>query len=238
MRACPSILLPFAFAALLAVASLAIASRTFAEPAPIVARGESSRGQRPIADDVRIDQYLAVAPAPKKPAAEVVQPPAAAEPEAEADDEEEPEMGIAALRPATRPLRTTFAPEWPARGVITTYFGEVGPLSPRGHAGIDIAAPVGTPIFAMDDGEIVRADFEHGAYGGLVIVAHVSGYETWYAHLSGLGVEPGEQVRRGEQIGRMGSTGMSTGSHLHFEVRHAGELRDPLSWLTEAELER
>jgi murein DD-endopeptidase MepM/ murein hydrolase activator NlpD len=137
-----------------------------------------------------------------------------------------------------RPLRTAFEPVAPAKGTITTYFGEVGSLSPRGHAGIDVAAPQGTPIYAMEDGEVVRADFDNGAYGGLVVIAHIGGYETWYGHLSRLGVEPGEQIKRGDQIGRMGSTGMSTGSHLHFEVRQDGEPRNPLRWLAEHDLEK
>jgi murein DD-endopeptidase MepM/ murein hydrolase activator NlpD len=189
---------------------------------------------RPMADDVSIDQYLAGPPAPSAPASVEE-----TNVEAAAEAEPEPELEIATIGgPAMRPLRTTFEPVAPAKGIITTYFGEVGPLSPRGHAGIDVAAPMGTPILAMDDGEVMRSDFAHGAYGGLVIVAHASGYETWYAHLSRLSVEPGDQVTRGEQVGRMGSTGMSTGSHLHFEVRQDGALVNPFKWLREADLER
>jgi murein DD-endopeptidase MepM/ murein hydrolase activator NlpD len=67
-------------------------------------------------------------------------------------------------------------------------------------------------------------------------VAHPSGYETWYAHLQRLDVSKGDQVTRGEQIGQMGSTGYSTGPHLHFEVRQDGQLRDPMKWLEEAAL--
>ena len=143
---------------------------------------------------------------------------------------------MATLGPAMRALHPLFAPLWPSRGEITTYFGEVDRFSPRGHAGLDIAADWGTPILAADEGEVLKAYWNAEGYGGLVVLAHPSGYETWYGHLSNLGVEPGEHVTRGEPIGRMGSTGYSTGSHLHFEVRQNGELRDPLSFLTAAAL--
>ena len=127
---------------------------------------------------------------------------------------------------------------WPTLGVITTYFGEVDPhLSPRGHAGLDIAAPQGTPIVAADEGEVLKAYWNNDGYGGLVIIGHPSGYETWYAHLSSFSVEKGQQVKRGQKIGLMGSTGFSTGPHLHFELREDGQLRDPLEFLSEARLQ-
>jgi murein DD-endopeptidase MepM/ murein hydrolase activator NlpD len=136
-----------------------------------------------------------------------------------------------------RKLKPLFAPLWPSRGQITTHFGESGPLSPRGHAGVDIAADWGTPILAADDGDVREAYWNNEGYGGLIVVAHLSGFETWYGHLSKLEVEPGAHVARGEEIGQMGSTGYSTGPHLHFEVRQDGELRDPLSFLAEAALQ-
>ncbi|MDQ3808865.1 MAG: M23 family metallopeptidase, partial [Chloroflexota bacterium] len=126
---------------------------------------------------------------------------------------------------------------WPCRGQITTYFGEASPFSPRGHSGLDIAASTGSPILAADDGQVVKAYWDQDGYGGLIIIAHPSGYETWYAHLSGIGVEAGQTVTRGARIGDMGSTGYSTGSHLHFEVRQDGEPRDPLEFLPQAALE-
>ena len=135
-----------------------------------------------------------------------------------------------------RALRPVFAPLWPSTGVITTHFGEVGEYSPRGHAGLDIANDAGTPILAADEGEVVKASWNEDGYGNLIVIRHPSGYETWYGHLSRIGVEKGEQVSRGEQIGRMGSTGYSTGPHLHFEVRQDGELRDPLRFLAESAL--
>jgi murein DD-endopeptidase MepM/ murein hydrolase activator NlpD len=129
-----------------------------------------------------------------------------------------------------------FQPIWPARGEVTTFFGETGSLSPRGHAGVDIGAPYGSPVVAMDDGEVTHAAFV-ASYGGLVVVAHAAGYETWYAHLSDISVAVGDRMRRGLQVGRIGSTGYSTGPHLHFEVRLSGEVVDPMQWLKVAALE-
>jgi murein DD-endopeptidase MepM/ murein hydrolase activator NlpD len=129
-----------------------------------------------------------------------------------------------------------FNPVWPTYGEITTYFGEVGRYSPRGHAGLDVAAPQGTPILAADQGEVLKAYWNTDGYGGLVIIGHPSGYETWYGHLVRFDVEQGEQVKRGELIGLMGSTGLSTGPHVHFEVRQDGQLCDPLKFLNEANL--
>lgn len=178
------------------------------------------------------------APAPT----ETPKPPAPATPAAQptpttpAEAEPAPELDVAAVQTSLRPLPTTFAPAWPTRGEITTYFGEVGPYSPRGHTGLDVAAPRGTPIVAADEGEVVKAYWSNDGYGGLVIIAHVAGYETWYAHLSRIDATPGQHVKKGEPIGLMGSTGYSTGSHLHFEVRQEGQLRDPLHFLKEAAL--
>jgi murein DD-endopeptidase MepM/ murein hydrolase activator NlpD len=119
---------------------------------------------------------------------------------------------------------------WPARGPISTYFGFVGPLSPRGQAGIDIAAPMGAPVLAAQSG-VVDLATRDGGYGIYVVIDHGGGVRTLYAHLSQLLVSPGQSVGRGEQIGLVGSTGFSTGPHLHFEVRQNGALRDPLALL-------
>jgi murein DD-endopeptidase MepM/ murein hydrolase activator NlpD len=154
----------------------------------------------------------------------------------ESSESDEPELQIAAIGPAMRPLVPQFNAIWPTVGLITTYFGEVGPYSPRGHAGLDIAAPLGTPVEAADAGEVLKAYWDGSGYGGLVIIGHPSGYETWYAHLSRFDVSKGDSVKRGEEIGLMGSTGFSTGSHLHFEVHEDGQLRDPLAFLKAADL--
>ena len=131
-----------------------------------------------------------------------------------------------------------FRATWPTIGIITTYFGEYGPLSLRGHSGLDIAAATDTPIVAADDGEVLKAYWNADGYGGLIIIGHPSGYETWYAHLDSFDVKKGEHVTRGEVIAQMGSTGFSTGSHLHFEVREDGQLVDPLEFLSQANLKQ
>jgi murein DD-endopeptidase MepM/ murein hydrolase activator NlpD len=151
-------------------------------------------------------------------------------------DDYEIDQHIAAIGPAMRPLVAQFNAIWPTRGQITTYFGEVDRFSPRGHAGLDIAAPEGTPIVAADDGEVLKAYWNQEGYGGLVIIGHPSGYETWYGHLDRFVVDKGDKVKRGERIALMGSTGYSTGAHLHFEVRQDGQLVDPLKFLNEANL--
>ncbi len=96
----------------------------------------------------------------------------------------------------------------------------------RMHKGLDIAAPEGTPIQAARGG-VVEFAGERGGYGNTVVVDHGDGTRTLYAHASELLVEEGQRVRRGEQIAKVGSTGRSTGPHLHFEVRRDGEAVDP-----------
>ena len=87
------------------------------------------------------------------------------------------------------------------------------------HAGIDLAGPSGTPIYATADGVVLRSGWNKGGYGNLVEIDHGRGIITRYGHLSSMSVQPGTRVNRGQVIGRMGSTGRSTGSHLHYEVR-------------------
>lgn len=94
------------------------------------------------------------------------------------------------------------------------------------HGGIDLAASYGTDVPAAADGTVTRAG-EQGSYGLTVVVRHPNGYETRYAHLSSLDVAEGSPVARGQRIGRVGSTGRSTGPHLHFEVTQAGRRVDP-----------
>jgi murein DD-endopeptidase MepM/ murein hydrolase activator NlpD len=98
------------------------------------------------------------------------------------------------------------------------------------HAGLDFKGPVGTPILAAAEGKVVLAGF-HGGYGNMIEIRHANGLVTRYAHLSGLNVRRGQMVERGVQIGRMGSTGRSTGSHLHFEVRQNGQAINPRKFL-------
>ena len=98
----------------------------------------------------------------------------------------------------------------------------------RRHEGLDFAAPTGTPVYAASDGVVAAARSERG-YGRTIRLRHPGGIETVYAHLSRFanGLRPGERVRQGDVIGHVGSTGMSTGPHLHYEVRIAGAARDP-----------
>jgi murein DD-endopeptidase MepM/ murein hydrolase activator NlpD len=100
----------------------------------------------------------------------------------------------------------------------------------RNHKGIDLRGPVGTPIYATADGIVGRAQWVRG-YGKYVELEHGNAIETRYAHMSALNVTPGQRVRKGEILGFMGSTGYSTGSHLHYEVRIGGEAVNPLSFL-------
>jgi murein DD-endopeptidase MepM/ murein hydrolase activator NlpD len=189
-----------------------------------------------LSEDPLIDQTL-VADLPEPSVAAPVAVAAAPDPPA-APISDDSDQQIAAIGPAMRPLVPQFNAMWPSAGVITTYFGEMSPLSPRGHSGLDIAAPEGTPVVAADDGEILKAYWNQDGYGGLVIVGHPSGYETWYGHLDRFDVEKGDRVKRGQEIGLMGSTGFSTGPHLHFEVRQDGQLCDPLTFLKEANLKQ
>jgi murein DD-endopeptidase MepM/ murein hydrolase activator NlpD len=107
---------------------------------------------------------------------------------------------------------------WPTKGTITSRFGR---RWGRMHKGIDIAGPIGTPINAAADGTILVAGYKSG-YGNLVEIRHVDGTTTRYGHNSELSVSVGQSVRQGQQVARMGSTGHSTGSHLHFEIRPSG----------------
>jgi murein DD-endopeptidase MepM/ murein hydrolase activator NlpD len=98
------------------------------------------------------------------------------------------------------------------------------------HQGIDIPGPLGTPVYATADGVIQRSGWASG-YGNLVEINHGNGLETRYGHLSKLIAQPNERVRRGQLIGLMGSTGRSTGSHLHYEVRIAGSAVNPMPYI-------
>jgi len=100
----------------------------------------------------------------------------------------------------------------------------------RQHSGLDLGMPMGSPIYAAKSGVVTCASY-NGSYGNLVKVDHGDGMETYYAHCSRLDVETGQQVAAGQQIAAVGSTGNSTGPHLHFEVRIGGVAQDPAPWL-------
>jgi murein DD-endopeptidase MepM/ murein hydrolase activator NlpD len=99
------------------------------------------------------------------------------------------------------------------------------------HAGIDLAGAIGTPIYATADGVVGRSEWNSGGYGNLVEIDHGQGIQTRYGHLSQRVAQPGQRVHRGDLIGLMGSTGRSTGSHLHYEVRIDGRAVNPVPFL-------
>lgn len=119
----------------------------------------------------------------------------------------------------------------PVNGRMTSPFGErfhpiLGYM--RFHKGVDLAAAAGTPIVAAADGRVLSAGWA-GGYGRAVTIAHAGGIETRYGHMSRLAAYAGELVHRGEVIGYVGSSGLSTGPHLHFEVTRNGQAVNPLT---------
>lgn len=104
----------------------------------------------------------------------------------------------------------------------------------RRHEGIDIPGPMGTPIYATADGTAQHAGWSNG-YGNLVKLSHGAGLETRYGHMSALAVNEGDRIHKGQIIGYMGSTGRSTGSHLHYEVRIDGAAVNPLPFLASSD---
>jgi murein DD-endopeptidase MepM/ murein hydrolase activator NlpD len=125
---------------------------------------------------------------------------------------------------------------WPVLGRITSAFGETRFSSSSGgtrpHMGIDIAAPTGTPIAATADGVVLIAGME-SEYGRLVCVDHGHGYTTMYGHLNVIHVKPGDRVQAGKILGTVGTSGYTTGPHLHYEVRMYGRPVNPFSYLTQ-----
>lgn len=99
------------------------------------------------------------------------------------------------------------------------------------HPGIDLAGSYGTPIYATADGTVLRAGWNSGGYGNLVEIDHGRGITTRYGHMSAILVHAGDHITRGQQIGRMGSTGRSTGNHLHYEVRIDGRAVNPIPFM-------
>ncbi len=122
---------------------------------------------------------------------------------------------------------------WPTTSnLITSYFGyRVHPIyrTTRFHSGIDIGAPYGAPIYAAEAGKVILASYYDG-YGNCIIIDHGDGVSTLYAHCSSIIVKVGQYVSKGQIIGYVGSTGNSTGPHLHFEVRIKGNPVNPLNY--------
>ena len=107
----------------------------------------------------------------------------------------------------------------------------------RCHAGADISAPTGTAIYAVDDGVVLSAGV-NGGYGNFTLIAHGDGLTSAYAHQNVLLVKPGDRVARGQHIGEVGSTGLSTGPHLHFEASYHQVPYNPRGWLEDQPLLR
>ncbi|WP_425230444.1 M23 family metallopeptidase [Sphingomonas sp.] len=137
--------------------------------------------------------------------------------------------GVAAIAiPSTQPVdRLNFTSNF---GIRSDPFQGTA----RMHAGVDIPGAIGTPIYATADGTVAHAE-RMGGYGNLVELDHGKGIATRYGHLSRILVEPGSHVVRGQLIALMGSTGRSTGSHLHYEVRIDGHAVNPVPFLTTAD---
>ena len=131
--------------------------------------------------------------------------------------------------PGTRSSICNFI--WPVRGRITSPYG-MRVISGRKdfHAGIDIGSPTGTNIVAAESGRVSYAGYMRG-YGNVIILSHDGAYSTVYGHNSVNLVKKGQYVKRGNIIGKVGSTGNATGPHLHFEVRLSGKSVNPLSYL-------
>jgi murein DD-endopeptidase MepM/ murein hydrolase activator NlpD len=121
----------------------------------------------------------------------------------------------------------------PVRGIFTSGFGSRSDPLTHGHGnhqGVDIAAAPGQPVRASADGIVMRAG-NLGGLGNAIFVAHGYGISTRYGHLSKIEVRPGQRIKRGDVIGRVGNTGRSTGYHLHYEVRQDGEPVNPLAYI-------
>ena len=125
---------------------------------------------------------------------------------------------------------------WPLDGRLMSPFGgRSDPFSGEGaiHTGVDLSAQYGTPVRATADGMVAFASWG-GQYGKLVIVDHGNGMQTYYAHMSQFDVITGQEIRRGDTVGRSGSSGKSTGPHLHYEVRMGGTPINPYPYLAQS----
>jgi murein DD-endopeptidase MepM/ murein hydrolase activator NlpD len=133
--------------------------------------------------------------------------------------------GVIAI-PSDKPVRTNVE--------FTSGFGVRSDPFQHGaamHPGIDLAGAYGTPIYATADGTVLRAGWNSGGYGNLVEIDHGRGITTRYGHMSAILVRPGDHISRGQLVGRMGSTGRSTGTHLHYEVRIDGRAVNPIPFM-------
>jgi murein DD-endopeptidase MepM/ murein hydrolase activator NlpD len=145
---------------------------------------------------------------------------------------EQPEAPpVTAVAEPAGPLMRAIVFREPVRGFrVNSRFGMRrlgGERGARMHNGVDIAAPRGTTVYAAAEGEIVRIGHQPGGYGNFIEIRHPNGMTTLYAHLSRIDVASGDRLQGGGRIGLVGSTGYSTGPHLHFEVRRGGTQVNP-----------
>lgn len=134
--------------------------------------------------------------------------------------------------PETPDARPPF--QWPLTTVAVTIGSPFGARWGKPHEGIDLPAPVGTPVFAAADGRVVYAGHGVRGYGNMIVVKHAGDLLTVYAHNSALLVAQGQPVRAGDRIALVGQSGHATGPHLHFEVRSGQIPRDPMNYLPDA----
>ncbi len=141
---------------------------------------------------------------------------------------EEPDAAAMTPTPTSLPMAAFYGDGhflWPVDGGVITQGYRAG------HRALDIGAALGTAIFAADNGIVLKSGYGTDGYGGRVIIDHQNDYVTLYAHLSQSLVEAGDKVQKGQVIGYVGSTGNSTGPHLHFEIRDFGYLANPMELL-------
>ncbi len=129
---------------------------------------------------------------------------------------------------------------WPVPGYtgISSFYGmREHPITGeyKLHSGVDIGAPYGTPIVAVDDGIVIKAE-EDKIYGKMVEIKHSNGLNTIYAHGLQIIAKVGQNVKRGEEVLKVGNTGYTTGAHVHFEIRKDGEPISPLSYITRTKM--
>ena len=125
-------------------------------------------------------------------------------------------------------------PLWPLMGVITQRFSYRGPKN--GHAGLDLAAPTGTPVYAALSGTVTFSGWNVFGYGQLITIRGIDGRDYYYAHNSRRLVSKGQKVRQGQMISKVGSTGNSSGPHLHFEIRSGSSILNPSAILPSSRL--
>ena len=122
---------------------------------------------------------------------------------------------------------------WPTKGYLTSAFGQrLNPLTQATefHDGIDIAVKEGAPVISAADGRVAACE-NRPRYGNLLIIDHGNGYTTWYAKLSAFKVKAGDPVKQGQLIGLVGNTGLSTGPHLHYEIRLKDKPQNPMEFM-------